>query len=79
MINHITLTKFLKEISGRGDFNGLGQYTIAEMLKNNIDSFVVSELTGHGDVMLQKCQMQVFSENKDVYINSKLINIGTAP
>ena len=77
--NTTTCSNFLRNISGRGDFNGLIQFVIVRMLKNGIDSFVIRDFTGNKDTIIKKCQEQVFRENKNEYLNAKLITLGIAP
>lgn len=70
---------YLKKISGRSDFNGLLQYAITKMMENGIDSFVIKNFTGNKDKLISKIQESLFSENKDEYLNTKLLNLTMAP
>ncbi|MFJ7756307.1 hypothetical protein ACQKGI_20055 [Peribacillus muralis] len=70
---------YLKKISGRSDLNGLLQYAITKMMENGIDSFVIKNFTGNKDKVISKVQESLFSENKDEYLNTKLLNLTMVP
>lgn len=73
-----TTINFLRDISGRGDLNGIIKYAIINMIRKGINQSIIVKFTGVGDKIYSDCQSKVNREmdlNASRYLDSKIRSI----
>lgn len=70
-----TLAVFLKDLTGRGDLNGIIKYAITNLIRRGINQSIIVKFTGIGPVIYKWCQDEVnktMDLHSSKYLDSKI-------
>lgn len=69
------VSSFLKDLTGRGDLNGIIKYSVTNMIKRGINQSIIMKFTSVGDTIYDWCQNEVnkyMDLQSSKYLDSKL-------
>lgn len=70
-----TVSSFLKDLTGRGDLNGIIKFSVTNMIKRGINQSIIMKFTSVGDTIYNWCQNEVNTHmdlKSSKYLDSKL-------
>lgn len=70
-----TLAGFLKDLTGRGDLNGIIKYAITNLIRKGINQSIIVKFTGVGSTIYKWCQDEVnktMDLHSSKYLDSKI-------